>query len=172
MNLTLWLAQGFGSGRVPFGPGTWGSLVGLLWFAVLLNFRSPVVFIIGVILSFPLSVWACGEAEKILRETDPGSVVIDEIIAIPICFGVWLGYVFFKTGVWPGPEYFFSEQKWGMTAAVFVLFRIADISKPWPVRQSQALPRGWGVTVDDVLAALYVNLVLGTALFLKPNWFS
>ncbi|MFN7140668.1 MAG: phosphatidylglycerophosphatase A, partial [Limisphaerales bacterium] len=154
MNFTLWLAQGFGSGRIPLGPGTWGSLVGLLWFAVLLAFQSPIVFLIGVILSIPLSVWACGEAEKILRDKDPGSVVIDEIIAVPICFAAWLGYLFFQQGTWPAPDYFFSRENWPTTAAVFVLFRISDVAKPWPVRQSQELPGGWGVTIDDVLAAV------------------
>lgn len=171
MNFKLWVAQGFGSGRIPFGPGTWGSLVGLLWFAVLLSFRSPLVFWLGVLLSVRLSVWLCEEAEKILGQKDPGSVVIDEIIAIPLCFGTWLGVLHFKTGTWPGPEYFFSEEKWPMTIAVYVLFRIADISKPWPVYQSQSLPRGWGVTMDDVLAAGYVNLVLLLAWFIKPEWF-
>lgn len=171
MNLTLWLAQGFGVGRIPFGPGTWGSLVGLLWVAVLLNFRSPAAFIIGVFLSIPLSVWACGEAEKILRESDPGSVVIDEIIALPICFAAWIGFVYFQNGAWPGPEYFFNERNWPMSAAVFVLFRISDIAKPWPVRQSQNLPGGWGVTADDILAAVYVNVILILAIWLRPTWF-
>ncbi|MBA4148195.1 MAG: phosphatidylglycerophosphatase A [Verrucomicrobia bacterium] len=171
MNIKLWLAQGFGSGRIPFGPGTWGSFVGLLWFAVLLSFRSPLIFWLGVILSVRLSVWLCGEAEKILRQKDPGSVVIDEIIALPLCFGTWLGVLHFQKGIWPTPEYFFSAEKWPMTIAVFILFRIADVAKPWPVHQSQSLPGGWGVTIDDVLAAGYVNIVLLLAWFVKPEWF-
>jgi len=171
MNLKLWLAQGFGSGRIPFGPGTWGSLVGLLWFAVLLKFNSPLLFLAGALLGIPLSVWACGEGERILRQKDPGSIVIDEIIAIPICFGTWLAFLFFQKGFWPAPEYFFSSENGAMTAAVFVLFRISDIAKPWPVRQSQSMPGGLGVTVDDVLAAVYVNLVLLPVWFLKPDWF-
>lgn len=171
MNFQLWLAQGFGSGRVPFGPGTWGSLVGLLWFAVLLGFRSPVAFCIGIVLSILVSVWACGGAETILGQKDPGSVVLDEIIAVPLCFGAWLGAIYFQKGFWPAPDYFFSNSKWPMTIAVFVLFRIADIAKPWPVYQSQFLPRGWGVTMDDVVAALYVNIVILIALPLKREWF-
>lgn len=168
----LWLAQGFGAGRIPVGPGTFGSLAGLLWFAVLLVPRSPLVFVCGVILGTILSVFVCGQAERILHQKDPGSVVLDEIIAMPLCFAVWLAAAWKSTGRWPGPEFFFSETGWPMTVAVFVLFRICDIGKPWPVGKSQSLPGGWGVTLDDVLAALYVNVVLAVALWLKPAWFA
>ena len=56
--------------------------------------------------------------------------------------------------------YFFSAQTWPLTLGVFVAFRFFDVAKPWPVYQSQSLPGGWGVTIDDVLAAVYVNAVV------------
>lgn len=158
--LTVWLAQGFGVGRIPFAPGTFGSFVGLIWFLVLLLPNSPLFFALGVLASIFISVWLCGAAEKILNERDPGSIVMDEIIAIPICFGSWLAILFFQKGFWPTPEFFFSEKNALMTSGIFLLFRLFDIAKPWPVRQSQSLPGGWGVTVDDLLAAVYVNLVI------------
>lgn len=156
----LWLAQGFGIGRIPVAPGTFGSVVGLLWFGVLLLTGNLWVFIGGTLLGVALSVWLCGVGEKVLKQTDPGSVVFDEIAAIPICFLGWILVVFYKTGALPGPEYFLSRHLWPLTLSVFVLFRIFDVWKPWPVRQSQSLSGGWGVTIDDALAAVYVNLAV------------
>lgn len=158
--LILWLAQGFGVGRIPFAPGTFGSVVGLAWFWILLLPGSPLLFLIGVLASIFVCVWLCGAGEKILKQRDPGSIVMDEIIAIPICFAGWLAVLFFKKGFWPAPEFFFSGKNALLTVGVFLLFRLFDIAKPWPVRQIQSLSGGWGVTIDDVLAALYVNIAI------------
>jgi len=165
----LWIAQGFGIGRIPFAPGTFGSLVGLLWFAVLLLPGNPWFGLGGMLAAMFLSVWLCGAAEKILHRTDPGSVVLDEIVAVPLCFAVWLVQYLARHGVLPAPGYFFSRDAWPLTLAVFAAFRLFDVIKPWPVRQSQRLPGGWGVTIDDVLAALYVNLLAALALLLPTS---
>lgn len=157
--LILWLAQGFGVGRIPLAPGTFGSVVGLIWLLTLLLPKSPLIFVVGVLASIFVSVWLCDAGEKIMGQRDPGSIVMDEIIAIPICFGSWLAILFFQKGFWPAPEYFFSGKNWLMTAGIFLLFRLFDVAKPWPVKQSQSLPGGWGVTLDDVLAAVYVNAI-------------
>src|SRR5215470_16396834 len=101
VNLKLWIAQGFGVGRIPVAPGTFGSLVGLLWFALLLIPANLWLFIAGAIAGFVLSVWLCGEGEKILQQKDPGSVVLDEITAIPVCFLSWISESFWKTGALP-----------------------------------------------------------------------
>jgi phosphatidylglycerophosphatase A len=161
--LTLWVAQGFGLGRIRFAPGTFGSLVGLLWFALLLSTGSGWFYVIGMVAGFFLSVWLCGAAEKILSQTDPGSVVLDEIIAVPICFAAWVGALVFKNGALPSPAYFFNAGNWPLTLGIVAAFRLFDVLKPWPVRQSQRFPGGWGVTVDDVLAALYVNALVALA---------
>lgn len=155
----VWIAQGFGAGRLKPAPGTWGSLVGLLWFAVLVATGSVWGFFVGILLSIPLSVALCGIAEKVLGEKDPGSVVLDEIIAVPVCFSVWLIAVTDDTGQMPTASHFFTGNRLLGVVGIFAAFRLFDIWKPWPVRQSQSLPGGWGVTVDDLLAALYVNLV-------------
>lgn len=154
--LTLWLAQGFGVGRIPVAPGTFGSGVGLLWFLVLVRTGNFWLYVAGLILGIILSIWLCGAAEKILKQTDPSSVVLDEIAAIPLCFFGWVASDWFRRGQMPEPETFFSSSNWWCTLLILGLFRVFDILKPWPVRQSQNLPGGWGVTVDDLLAALYV----------------
>ena len=166
----LWLAQGFGVGRIPFAPGTFGSIVGLGWFALLLTTGNLWLFALGTILGIVASVWLCGAGERILKQTDPGSVVMDEIIAIPICFMAWVLILWHQTGHLPSPEHFFSQANWLPTAGVFAAFRFFDVLKPWPVRQSQALAGGWGVTVDDVLAAIYVNGCVLLVFALQPLW--
>ena len=64
----------------------------------------------------------------------------------------------------PGVDHFFSPEQWPWTLVVFLLFRLFDIWKPYPINSSQRLPGGWGVTLDDLLAALYVNAVLSILL--------
>ena len=163
--LQLWIAQGFGIGRIPFAPGTFGSVIGLLWFGLLLASGRAWIFLAGAIIGIAASVWLCGVGEKILRQKDPGSIVLDEIIAMPVCFLAWVFLVLGKTGAFPGFDYFFSSQTWLCSLGVFAAFRFFDVIKPWPVRQSQAFPGGWGVTIDDVLAAAYVNVVVVAVYF-------
>lgn len=154
----LFVAQGFGSGWAPVAPGTFGSVVGVLWFWVLMLTGSPVLFGIGAVAGIFVSAWLCGAAEKILQRKDPGSVVLDEIIAIPICFFTPLIFAAKQQHSWPSAATFFSGKGWWITLAAFLLFRVFDVLKPWPVKQSQNLRGGWGVTIDDVLAAVYVNV--------------
>jgi phosphatidylglycerophosphatase A len=158
VNWKLWIAQGFGIGRIPVAPGTFGSILGLGFFALLLCTHSLALMILAIVVASGVSVWLCGEGEKILAKRDPGSVVLDEIVAIPLCFIAWL--IGLGGEHLPGPEYFFSGQRLIMTLGVFALFRLFDVWKPWPVRQSQNLRGGWGVTVDDLLAAVYVNIAV------------
>jgi len=158
--ILLWIAQGFGAGRIPIAPGTFGSLLGIVWFALLLAPGRLWVLILGTLVGFALSVWICGVAERKLGEKDPGSVVLDEITAMPVCFFVQVGIAKWKAGSLPDVVHFFSAHHWLWIAAIFAAFRLFDVLKPWPVRQSQSLPGGWGITVDDFLAAGYVNLVV------------
>lgn len=158
-HVKLWIAQGFGIGRVPVAPGTFGSVIGLLWFLLLLGAGNLWIWAVGTLLGVGISVWLCGAAEQTLKQTDPGSVVLDEIVAMPVCFGSWVGYYAWKNGALPSVSYFFSNHRWYLTVGVFAAFRLFDIWKPWPIRQSQDLPGGWGVTTDDVLAGIYVSLL-------------
>ncbi|HZI32000.1 MAG TPA: phosphatidylglycerophosphatase A, partial [Candidatus Binatia bacterium] len=80
-NVMVWIAQGFGVGRIPFAPGTFGSVVGLLWFALLLWPGNLWFLVGGIIVGVLVSVWFCGAAEKALNQKDPSSVVLDEIAA-------------------------------------------------------------------------------------------
>ena len=162
--MILVLAQGFGVGRIPIGPGTWGSLLGIFWTVILCLPNNLWIYLMGMIAGIAGAVWLCGEAEKILRQKDPPSVVVDEIVALPVCFLPVVVKHWFQQGTLPGPGDFFGHAIWPVTIVVFVLFRIFDIVKPWPVKQSQRLPGGWGVVIDDSLAAVYVIAALSAAI--------
>jgi len=164
-SLVLFLAQGLGIGRIPFAPGTFGSVLGLVWFGVLLGTGRYELYLAGALCGAGVSVWLCGAAERILKQKDPSSVVLDEIIAMPFCFLPLVTQSWFHQHQLPRLEAFFTGHGLQTTAVIFILFRLFDIAKPWPVRQSQRLPGGWGVTIDDLLAACYVALI--TALFLR-----
>jgi len=156
----LWIAQGFGIGRIPIAPGTFGSILGVVWFAVLLASGRLWVLLTGILVGLGLSVWLCDVAEKELQQKDPGSVVLDEITAVPVCFLAVVAFAGFKIGAFPDCDYFFSRRHWLWIVIIFAAFRVFDVLKPWPVGQSQSLPGGWGITTDDVLAAAYVNLLV------------
>lgn len=156
--IALWIAQGFGVGRLPIAPGTFGSVIGLLWFMLLLQTQNLWLYLLGTALGLILSVWLCGIGERILKKRDPGSVVLDEIAAMPVCFFAWVFKFWIADHTLPPLGAFFARNTWQIAAGVFVLFRIFDILKPWPIRASQGLAAGWGITIDDFLAATYVAI--------------
>ena len=142
---------------MPKAPGTCGSLLGLLWMAVLYSIPG-FGWTLGIIgISLLAGVWVCSEAEKILKLRDPGCIVLDEILAVPIAGLGWM------LGCRQSGEAVFSVANWEWllgAPAIFILFRFFDIAKPWPVNIAQNLPRGWGVMTDDVFAAAYAGFVL------------
>ena len=158
--MKLWIAQGFGVGRIPWAPGTFGSLLGMLWFGLLLSTHHLGLFLSGTVAGVVLSVWLCDVAEKVLGQKDPPSVVLDEVVAIPVCFLSWVLFLLWNTGSLPAAADFCSAHNWPRALGVLAAFRVFDSIKPWPVRQSQSLPGGWGITVDDLLAAVYVNVAV------------
>lgn len=155
--LALFLAQGLYIGRIPIIPGTFGSGLGFLWFLLILLPGNFPLFVTAILFSFFISVICAESAEKTLRAHDPNSIVIDEIIAIPICFLGWM----YHAGIPDCPLWYFTEGRWKTTLFILFLFRVFDILKPPPVRQSQKFPGGWGVTIDDVLAGIYVAILSG-----------
>lgn len=155
-----WVAQGFGLGHLPVAPGTWGTLAGVGWTALLLATGSGWVFALGCVGGLAAAVACGGAAEQRLGRTDPPSVVLDELAAVPVCFAGWLVVHALHTGRLLTPAELVRDGAWLVTLAVVLAFRFFDVLKPWPVRQSQTLPGGWGITLDDLLAAFYVNAVV------------
>ena len=164
--IILLLAQGLGTGLAPFAPGTFGSILGMFWFIGLIFFQNLYFFFIMQVISFFISVYLCGKAEKILGTTDPGSVVLDEIVAIPLCFAIPVLIYVHRHNCMPDISYFFIGKTYWIGIAGFILFRFFDIIKPWPIRDSQKLSAGWGITIDDLLAGLWTSFFLGAAICL------
>ncbi len=128
-------------GRKLPAPGTWGSVAGLLYFTVFFHPLGPVGALIFSAVGVYVAVALCGEAEFRLGKRDPGQVILDEFVAMPLCFLGWPALM----GVVP---------QWALLLIGLGLFRVFDILKPFGIKRLQDLPAGWGVVMDDVVAAL------------------
>jgi phosphatidylglycerophosphatase A len=138
------VALGGGIGLAPFAPGTFGTLLAfpIFWLAAPL---PPGLYLGGVVLLFAIGVWACDVTGRALGQTDAGAMVWDETVAFL--------FVLFFTPMTPGWQAF-----------AFVAFRTFDIAKPPPIRYyERTFKGGWGVMIDDILAAFYALLVLSVA---------
>ena len=123
--LFLWIAQGGGLGRFPKIPGTVGTLGGFPLTALFLWPGNFWAYLAGCVLCIPLSAWVCGEAGRIMDEKEPGPVVLDEIIAMPICFlGVFGVMEFQPTGMPTLTDVFQMKQWWLWALLGFGLFRL------------------------------------------------
>jgi phosphatidylglycerophosphatase A len=145
------IATWFGCGYSPVAPGTAGSAAAVA-IAFLLHayagFGRLEFALMAAILFLP-GTWAAGATARSVKLEDPGIVVVDEVI------GQWIALA--------GATHF----NWKSWVAAFVLFRLFDIWKPAPARQLEALPGGWGINADDVMAGAYAALVLFLA-----GWFN
>lgn len=138
-----WIATSFGSGLVPRAQGTFGSAVALLpWWFVWRDLPLP-GYGLMLILSFAVGVWACGESSRRIGFPDHRSLVWDEFV------GQWIALLPVLLAPW-----------WWMVAG-FVLFRVFDVWKPWPISWMDArIKGGAGVMIDDVVAGLFAAIVL------------
>jgi len=135
------LATGFGVGYSPIAPGTAGTLVAIPIYYFLSDIPSP-LYEITLMGFFFLSVWISENAEAFFGKKDDPRIVIDEVMGFLITM-LWLPktILFIILG--------------------FFLFRFFDILKPFPIRQwERRLKGGWGVVLDDVMAAIYANIIL------------
>ena len=143
------VATGFGAGYSPLAPGTAGSAVGLLLFWPL-HGQPGAVQLGALVAVFLMGTAAAARVARTVGIEDPGIVVVDEVV------GMWTSLLFLP----------FTAA----TAAVgFVLFRIFDVVKPYPARDLEALPGGWGIMSDDLMAGIYANLALRVVLLVWPQ---
>jgi len=171
--LALFIATAAGLGYIPVAPGTWGSVLGvtLAWaniFVANTNLRLSTIpansswsdrapeanFLINecvlALVVAVLGLWAADRASKHLGQKDPQRIVIDEVSGQLIAF---LGLL--TAG--PLPHY------WKYLLLSFILFRVFDIWKPFPARQAESLPGGWGIMADDWVAGVYAAIGLSIA---------
>lgn len=146
------IAFGFGAGLSPKAPGTVGTLLGLpLWFA--LSWLAPLPYAIALLVFAGFGVWVCGRSAKLLGLHDCPGIVFDEIVGFLVAAAPLLPAL----GLTSGPA-------WAWLIAAFLLFRLFDIWKPWPIRWLDAqVHGGFGIMVDDLLAGVYAAGLLTIA---------
>lgn len=133
------MATAGGIGNAPIAPGTVASFIALLvvW---ALPF-SPLGLALTLLLVVAIGGWAAGRVERLLATKDPGRVVIDEVA------GMLLSVVALP-------------RSFGLLLAAFLLFRLLDILKPFPIRQSESLPGGLAIMLDDLIAGAFTLALL------------
>jgi len=137
----LCLAFGFGSGLAKKAPGTFGTLAAVPIYLALVQVDSLIYSIVTIVCTV-LGVWICGITADRLGEHDFGGIVWDEIAG-------------FLITMW------FVSFSWQNMLLGFVLFRVFDIIKPWPIKWvDQKVSGGFGIMLDDVIAGLFAGLVL------------
>ena len=135
-------------------PGTWGSAAGLLWWALVVRLAQakggPHEFLFDALVVL-MAICICGVAAAFIGKKDPSEVILDEFAAMPLV------YLFNPMG-----DAMHGGTKVGLLFILlgFLLFRLFDITKPFGIRALEKLPGGFGIVLDDVMAAVYANLAL------------
>lgn len=150
-------AFGLGSGLIHPAPGTWGTLAGaIIYFPLSYFLTTPLMTGLFLLFSFLIGCWLCDKTAKDLGVHDFGEIVWDEFV------GIWLVLAYFPPVLW---------HKLGLLPGyvlAFFLFRLFDILKPQPIKMvDKRAPGGFGIMIDDVLAAIFALAVLwcGAAFF-------
>ena len=136
-------------GFAPVAPGTFGSAAGVALFYLVRAAGVPWAEPALIVSLFAAGVWAAAVAEQQLRRTDPGPVVIDEVVGMLITL-MWIPVT--PLGAFAG----------------FLIFRVLDVVKPWPSRQLESLHGGLGIMADDAMAGVYGYLLMRGLLLIAP----
>lgn len=143
------IATWFGSGLLPYVPGTWGSLAALPFAWFIISAGGWALLLCAIAVLFCVGVWGAARYEEVSARKDPGEVVVDEVA------GQWLAML--PVAIW-------IPEMPGMLIAslpAFILFRLFDIWKPWPVSLCERRFRGGlGIMIDDIAAGIYAVLTV------------
>ena len=147
MKFAIWkypihfLAYGFGTGLIPYAPGTFGSLVGIVLFWFMAGLPAGPYAAIVVVLFFA-GIFICGLTARDVGATDPGFIVYDEIVGFLVAI-------------------YMMPADWRWVAAGFVIYRTFDIWKPFPIGWIEdKVGLGSGIMADDIIAGLYTLAIL------------
>ncbi len=145
------ISFGFGAGFAPIAPGTFGTLIAIPVYLLLASF-SPIIYLLAVFTLFFAGCWAAQLTAEALGVHDHPGIVIDEIV----------GYLLTMALV---------PTSWYWIVAGFLLFRLFDIWKPWPISQiDKRVKGGFGIMLDDLIAGLYgllsLHIVIWSAQFM------
>ncbi len=152
--LAVAIATAGHTGWFPVAPGTVGSAVGVaLWWALRAAGAGVVTEMAVAAVLFVVGAWAATQTERALGITDPGPVVVDEVMGMCVTLVA-------------------APLSWPAAATGFLLFRVFDIVKPPPARRLERLHGGWGIMADDLAAGVYAWAGLQIAIALAPSWLS
>jgi phosphatidylglycerophosphatase A len=153
MRLSTIIASVFGIGYFPIASGTVMSAIAVPFAIVIARAGGGVAVIVASLIVFLIGIWACGDHVRATGRDDPSECVIDELA------GQWLACAGVSLGFGPGtaPEF----------ALAFLLFRLFDILKPWPIWAAEKLPGGLGVMADDMLAGLAAAIIGGALQYFR-----
>lgn len=150
--LAVAIATAGHTGWFPVAPGTVGSAIGVaLWWALRAAGAGVAVEVAAAATLFVIGAWAAAATERALGVTDPGPVVVDEVMGMCVTL---------------------IAAPWSWPAALtgFLLFRVFDIAKPPPARRLERLHGGWGIMADDLAAGVYAWAGLQILIALAPSW--
>ena len=151
IRLAFAIATVFKAGYIPIAPGTVGSIIGLLIFWLIKDYASFTIEMFVAAALFFAGVWASTIVEQVLERHDPGVVIVDEVV------GMLVALMLLPPTI-------------TVMFLAFLLFRVFDIIKPYPARWCEQLSRGWGIMTDDIVAGLYVNVLIHIILWIVPQW--
>jgi phosphatidylglycerophosphatase A len=149
--LAVFLATVAYCGYAPIAPGTFGAAAGLVVYGLVWATGSPAIEVALIVAVSAVGVWSASLAERHFGGTDPGPVVIDEVL------GMLVTLAFIPVG-------------WSGAVAGFFLFRVFDVIKPYPANRFERLHGGLGIMADDAMAGVYGNLCLRLLMWLWPAW--
>jgi len=139
------IGSGFYSGFIPFAPGTFGSLVALLFYLIP-GFENPTVLLFVISLFTVIGVSIGNKFESVYGK-DPKQCTIDEMV------GMWISLIFIPKKIW-------------FIAFAFVVWRVLDIIKPFPANISEKLNGGIGIMLDDIIAAFYTLVIIHIIIYI------
>lgn len=137
----------FGAGYFPLAPGTITSAIIVLLYKFILHKLSWPIYLLLFFSLFALGIFVSDVYSRILKKDDPRTVVIDEAAGQMIAL-------------------FLLSPQWALCVASFLLFRLFDIVKPFPIKQVETFPRGFGIMLDDFVAAIFAGILINLYLLI------
>ena len=138
----------FGVGCFPVAPGTLTSFIIILLYKLYLYKLSWPIYLVFLFLLFLISVSSSSHYSRQIHKKDPRNIVIDEALGQLLTL-------------------FRLNPSWSLLFIAFLLFRLFDIVKPFPIKKVETLPKGWGIVMDDIVAAIFAGILINLYLLLK-----
>ena len=142
------IATFIGAGYFPIAPGTLTSFIIIILYKFFLYKLNWPVYLMFLFLLFLIGVSSSSFYSKQLKKKDPRQIVVDEALGQLLTL-------------------FRLNPSWFLLLSAFFLFRLFDIVKPFPIRKSEAFPKGWGIMIDDIVAAFYAGIIINIYLLIK-----